>query len=64
MSTINAPSTCLRVQGTDIVDGDGNRVILKGVRKPIHKRTYMNARAEIFEVRYWRSNEHGELHYW
>jgi hypothetical protein len=24
--------TFLRVKGTDIVDGDGNRVILKGVR--------------------------------
>jgi hypothetical protein len=26
------PKACLRVQGTDIVDGDGKRVILKGVR--------------------------------
>ncbi|KAK1762536.1 glycoside hydrolase [Phialemonium atrogriseum] len=25
-----APKSCLRVQGTDIVDGDGKRVILKG----------------------------------
>ncbi|KAK5658450.1 hypothetical protein OQA88_1839 [Cercophora sp. LCS_1] len=26
----SAPKACLRVQGTDIVDADGNRVILKG----------------------------------
>ena len=26
------PRACLRVQGTDIVDADGKRVILKGVR--------------------------------
>lgn len=25
------PKSCLRVEGTDIVDGDGKRVILKGV---------------------------------
>jgi len=30
-STLKQP-TFLRVKGTDIVDGDGNRVILKGVR--------------------------------
>jgi len=29
-STTHKASACLRVQGTSIVDGDGNQVILKG----------------------------------
>jgi hypothetical protein len=29
--TFPPPKSCLRVRGTDIVDGDGNSVILKGV---------------------------------
>ena len=31
MGSVQQPKGFLRVQGTDIVDDDGNRVILKGV---------------------------------
>lgn len=34
MMAMRAPSACLKVQGSDIVDADGTRVILKGVSLP------------------------------
>lgn len=40
-----APKACLKVRGTDIVDADGSRVVLKGVSK------YMRVIKNAFKLR-------------
>lgn len=60
--TVTAPKACLRVQGTDIVDADGNRVILKGVSPRCNVYSHEN-HSDAGLGRYWRTHQYGELHY-
>lgn len=47
-------SGILRVQGTDIVDGNGKTIILKGVGERV---TICKAERLIYAVRHWRSSQ-------
>jgi hypothetical protein len=53
----------LKVQGTDIVDGGGNIVILKGVRT-VNQSNFQCLHKRLLTLLggHWRPPEHGEFH--
>ena len=53
----------LRVQGTEIVDGHGERVILKGVSFKIWKVESSEVSADPNSGWAWRTYEHGKLYH-